>query len=177
MPAIFSITTRHQRLRLIGSCDNYYVFAPGDLLDLHPWPAWCAACARFTEAEQFETVAWYDEQIKVAEHYHKSPGLLPPDGSVRPGDLYDLRRRRAWVSARRSPAKCIECGSTAVTVLWGDADAFDVPGVGRVELQVCGRCSSEGPCVHHWYFTPEGDRVPEPSGATRRRASARSRER
>jgi hypothetical protein len=173
MPGVFEINVGGAITQLVGSCDNYYVLSRGELLELHPWPAWCAACGRFTEAEQFEATAWYDEQIRTAEHYTNRPGLIPPDQyalNLLVRQLPDMRRRRAWRATRQSPPKCIHCGSVAVTVLWGDADTFDVPGVGQVGLRVPGRCSSEGSCVHFWYFTPEGDRTPEPSQLRRQRA-------
>jgi hypothetical protein len=170
MPAVFEISFSGTMTQLAGSCDNYYVLSNRELLELRPWPAWCAACGRFVEAEQFHSIEWYDGQIRVAEHYASRPGLIPPDHN----DLYlnvrqlpDLRRRRAWRATRQSPPKCIGCGSVAVTILWGNAETFDVPGLGRVALRVVGRCSSEGGRVHFWYFTPEGDRIPKPSRETR----------
>jgi hypothetical protein len=172
MPGVFEINVGGTRTGLVGSCANYYVLPRGELLDLDPWPAWCVDCGRFTEAEQFETNAWYDEQIQTAEYYASRPGLIPPDQyelNLLVRQLPDMRRRRAWRATRQSLPKCIQCGSVAVTVLWGKANTFDVPGVGRVGLRVAGRCSSEGSCVHFWYFTPEGDRMPEPSRVSRQR--------
>ena len=133
------------------------------------------ACGKFTEAERFDTVERYEAQIKISEYYAARPGLIPPEQPAlawKVGQLPDLKRRRAWREKRQSPPRCIRCGSAAVTVLWGDSDVFDVPGLGTVRCRMTGLCSSEGPSCHFWYFTPEGMRISEPSLATRRRSGS-----
>jgi hypothetical protein len=171
MPIRYHISVSDAEVVLSSSCDNYYILAPGELLVMQPSPAWCGECKQFTEAEWFDTVEAYDQMIKRAAYYADRPGLIQPEDHsllYLVGRLPDLRRRRTWRAARQSPPKCIQCGSSDVVILDRNGDHSVVPCLGRVDMRVGALISSEGPCCHFWYFTPEGVRVRNPPAGVRR---------
>ena len=148
-----------------GSRGNYYRLEDGREIELHSDPVWCTRCGTVTHGERLEPVAEIDKRIadleRLAAEYWRDiarPPLPTPDA---PGDAHEraqiaeLVSRRAWRTRRRSPPRCLLCGTTRITAL-----EFQKPvraGAGTVVLDVTGFCSTD---FNMWYFTPEGERIP-----------------
>src|SRR5687767_5225509 len=90
---------------------HFYVLEGGQLLPIRVWPAWCERCQKFTASEPIFPIAEEAKELSEFEHFAERPGLIPPDRRVPLWQLPELRLRNTWREARRSPAKCLGCGS------------------------------------------------------------------
>jgi hypothetical protein len=138
----------------------YYVLDDGSRLRVMQTECYCPVCQRIDIAEHLETVADLEhrfqqisilgtEERKVAEFF----------GSIS-DQLDELRKRIDWRRTRRSPAKCLHCGSTEISLLPVSGE-FIHPATGaRMEVTGSGFMST---AEWHATYTPEGD-VIESSG-------------
>jgi hypothetical protein len=160
--------------RFYGSRGNYYEFADGSHLDVYTEPVWCTRCLRVTNGEVIPTLESLDKQLAELG----GPGstlarlLLPPGVSAldfeenfRRERIDEARKRREWRLGRRSPAKCIHCGSTEIVALPHNQPVTVATGPTPITiiLRVTGLCSTN---FNEWFFTPEGDRIPRDTKPT-----------
>ena len=76
---------------------------------------------------------------------------------------WELKRRRRWREGRKSPPKCLECGSTEIVLLPEGEKVENPTGPGWVEVTVTGHCSTS---FNNRSYTPEGDRIPRDTKPT-----------
>jgi hypothetical protein len=69
-----------------------------------------------------------------------------------------LEKRRRWRIDRKSPPKCLSCGSCEIVLLSDGQKVVNPTGSGWIEVTVTGLCST--PFMNRFY-TPEGDRIPK----------------
>lgn len=138
--------------------DQYFYVLEGNItLPILAWPAWCGACRRFRVAERVPTIAELGEELRELEYFAKCPGHIPPDRHVAIWKLPELRVRLPWRAGRVAPAKCLTCGSTAVTSIWPGPEV-EIPGQGICIASFDGWLDTGYSADH--YFTPEGDPMP-----------------
>jgi len=92
----------------------YYHLADGTKLSILQEPAWCSACKAFVIAEVVPSVESLEEKIRGLQA--GDPELLQTWAFVSNGApveerITELRRRIEWRRSRRSPPKCLHCGS------------------------------------------------------------------
>ena len=155
--------------RFSGSCGNYYRLGDGSELELYSEPVWCHRCGGVAHGEDLGTVEridrWVADLERLAAEIRREttrPPLPAPDA---PGDRHqrariaELMLRRAWRASRRSPPRCIFCGTTEITLLEhgkpvrAGRQSFVVL---EVVIGHCGRLDNG------WYFTAEGERIAGP---------------
>ena len=166
MPGIYRLTflPEGRTQKFAGSRGDYYRLADGSEITLCSGPVWCAACAKVTHGEQIESIQEIDRRIRDLERLAAEirremsrPPLPAPDA---PGDRHqqeqiaELKLRRDWRRQRRSPPKCLACGSTDITPL-DHGKPVRISG-GRVRCDCIGMCSTD---FNMCYYSPEGDLV------------------
>jgi hypothetical protein len=158
MPGFYCITFQPS-----GKSTNFartrgeiYLYPDGTELDVHANPVWCLECGKVTHGEHVETLDELDRHIAEFEDpTSESSRFCPLTGRVQ---LQELKRRRVWLTKRRSPAKCLECSSTRIVQL--SFDPMPHPGGdGTIECVCTGMCSTT---FTNRPYTPEGDRMPGP---------------
>jgi hypothetical protein len=159
--------------RFFGSRGNYYEFADGSHLDIYAEPVWCNRCHRVTHGEAIPTIEALDQRLADLDSPVSGADSLLPPALEPPGFRENLRReaineaqrRREWRLTRRSPPKCIHCGSEEIIAL-PDSQPVTVPTDPTpitIVLRVTGMCSTN---FNEWFFTPEGDRIPRDTKPT-----------
>jgi hypothetical protein len=168
LPGLYRLTfLPEQRTQdFAGSRGNYYRLDDGSQITLHSRPVWCNRCDKVTHGEEIESIEEIDKEIarqeRLAAEYWRDiarPPLPTPDA---PGDRHqreriaELQLRRTWRLNRRSPPRCIQCGSAEIVQLEHRKPVH--AGHGTVVLEMIGMCSTG---FNMWYFTPEGERIPD----------------
>ena len=156
MATLFHFDLAGQSYDLAISGRRFYVLEGGRLLPVRVWPAWCEQCRTFTEAEQIFPAADEAKELSEVEHFANCPGHIPPDRRVFVWQLPELRLRKEWRGTRRSPAKCLDCGSVNITSIWPGPDV-DIPGRGKCVGRFGGWADMSGPPAR--YYGAEGDRM------------------
>jgi len=176
MPSFYEITflPEGSKERHYGSRGNYYVLQDESHLDLICEPIWCHLCGDFSEGERLGTLVEIDRELAdlhdPSSHLYRmmmmsaGPELdaLLPRESFRSELTANAQKRRRWRESRSSPPKCIRCGSTRI-VAFNTEFNTDKPvphpsGSGELLVRWLGMCSTGW---NEWYFSPEGDRLPE----------------
>jgi hypothetical protein len=175
VPAFYALTYQPDGRveRFAGSRGNYYEWTDGTRLEMDTTPAWCHACAAVRHGEQLQTVEELDQQI-AALHDPRSE-LYRSRAKDYNGEHKDLgeafarryraplEQRRVWRAARASPPRCTACGSTDLYIYPLDVTVPNPAGEGSVTVRVLGMCSTD---FNEWFFTPEGDRIPQDTKPT-----------
>jgi hypothetical protein len=175
MPAFYEIRwlPEGRTDKFAGSRGNYYEFSKSDRLDLHSVPVWCHRCGKITHGEELSTIDDIDKQIRdlndpSSELYRMTRhGVL--DELLGKGDEFlheqiaELQRRRRWREERKSPPKCIHCGTTQIVALPMGVPVPNPGGPGQIQVDCVGMCSTN---FNEWFFTPEGDRIPRDTRPT-----------
>jgi hypothetical protein len=159
--------------RFHGSRGNYYEFSESDRLDLHSEPIWCRRCADITHGEYLSTIEKLDTEIRdlhdpTSQCYrmarHGSLDLVFGKGEeLLQERLIEVERRRRWRMSRKSPPKCIHCGSIEIVMLPLGKLIPNPVGEGELRVKCVGMCSTS---FNEWFFTPEGDRIPRETRPT-----------
>jgi hypothetical protein len=132
----------------------YYVLDDGSRLRVSQTECYCAVCQRIDIAEHLETAEDLEHRLRQMT----IPGTDERDiadffGSI-PEQMEELRKRIVWRRTRRSPAKCLHCGSAEISLLPNSGKFTDpVTGV-RMQVASSGIMST---VAWHATFTPEGD--------------------
>lgn len=169
MPGLYEIRwlSDGRVVRYAGSRGNYYELSETVHLDLHSWPVWCHPCGKISDGENLSSIAEIDEQIRDlndpssilyrATRYGTIELLAGGGAAFLEKQLAELKLRRQWRVSRRSPPKCIRCGSADIVEIPHGVPIPNPRGAGYVQLCCVGMCSTD---FNEWFFTPEGDRVP-----------------
>lgn len=150
--------------RLTMKTPRAYVLDDGSRLPVIAWPAWCERCRQVTEAEHILSAAEEAKEVDEAENLlvhaedfriHHRP--VPREGRLAYQSMPELRARRRWLAARRSPPKCLECGSVDVVSIWPGPEV-EIPGRGTCVGRFVGfiDLSPQPPAE---YYGVEGNRL------------------
>jgi hypothetical protein len=152
-----------------GSRGDYYGLEDGSQIEVRSGPVWCHRCGGFTHGESIEPPEEIDRQIADLRdpeselfRFFQAGGT----GSLGVGGIrfiMELEARRRWLMGRKSPPKCLECGSADIVVLPEGQEIRNPTGPGRVEVTVTGLCSTS---FNNRFYTPEGDRIPRDTKPT-----------
>ncbi len=166
MPAIYKLRflppdPSHPDMEMCGSRGNYYEFGDGNHLDVWSTPVWCHECRDYKYGERIETLEEIDRHLEEARNptSKRTRSLFAGrmNREFRMKWAEKLQRRREWLQVRRSPPRCLQCGSTDIVRLPENEAVPNPDGPGSVVLEVSGLCST---WFNNWYFTPEGERIP-----------------
>jgi hypothetical protein len=165
MPAVYQIRflPGDEIREVYGSRGDYYELENGTQIDLRSSPVWCPRCNDFTDGESFDTLEEIDQQI--ADLRDPTSELFRFCQDTATGSLgvtgirfiTILQKRRIWRMGRKSPPKCLDCGSTEIVLLPEGQRVANPIGAGWIELTVSGHCSTS---FNNRYYTPQGDRIP-----------------
>lgn len=92
-----------------------YRLPDNSLLGIEQQAAWCEECGSFGSAEIIPSLE--DLKTRIQELQTPTPKLLfiyRTQDSIR-DTIAELHTRLRWRADRRSPARCLACGSTAIT--------------------------------------------------------------
>jgi hypothetical protein len=175
MPAMYEIKflPEGKVLNFAGSRGNYYELADGNHIDVHTEPVWCRQCGKITHGEEIEsqeeidrTLAHLQERraamLSEAES-ERYPAVQDLGGRFSAAYIESMTRRSEWRKARKSPPRCVLCGSIEIVRLPPGEHVPHPDGSGWIELDVIGMCSTS---FNEWFFMPEGDRIPRDTKPT-----------
>jgi hypothetical protein len=174
MPGVYQIKflPGGETREFYGSRGDYYEFDDGSHIDVRSGPVWCRRCNGFTDGESIEGLDEIERQLAdlddpASELYRFTEDTSPTaDGRPRLRPLVTelLTKRRRWREGRRSPPKCLQCGSAEIVVLPCEGERVRNPaGTGWVEVTITGLCSTS---FNNRFYTPEGDRIPRDTKPT-----------
>ena len=137
-----------------------YLLDEGSTLSVPYVPAWCHHCRAVVHAEELPEVIALERQVREWQ-------ASSLDDSIRTWHLEWLASEIAWRSKRRSPAKCLVCGSTDI-VRGSLGGGVLHPGCGyRMPLKLSGHYSLMEPLMQ-WLYSPEGEALGRQAELTRR---------
>jgi hypothetical protein len=175
MPAKYEIAflPNGPKLKFSGTRGNYYEFQDGRRLELHTDPVWCRNCKKVTHGEVIDSIEKIDDRIanleRLAAEIRREMTLPPLPEPNAPGDreqreqIAEWKLRRQWRLQRRSPPRCIICGSIDIVAFPLDQVIPNPAGEGSVTMTCTGLCSTS---FNEWFFTPEGERIPRDTKPT-----------
>ncbi len=154
------------------SAVGFYQFANGRRMGVPSIPGWCDDCRTFVNVEQLPTPGELKDGLKQFSRLGKNLAELVLDevknenvsDRIREDILTDSQAQfTAYgeaMSARKSPRRCLSCGSTRVFRLPADGKWIDHPGglPGRVRVQPI-RVHVSGRFEYRWYDS-EGRPIP-----------------
>jgi hypothetical protein len=123
-------------------------------MDLEATPGWCRRCGGVADVERVEPVAEIEREL--AELRDPGSERYRAFRRVRAKLIAGLERRRLWRAGRRSPARCLSCGSADVVAFPMNEAVPHPAGDGTVEARCIGFCRV---APHGWLFTAEGERI------------------
>jgi hypothetical protein len=140
----------HAHLRT-GVVFHYYELADGRRTVMHTTFAWCHGCAELVTAEELPGIELLETRLAAAKQERSM--VLATHAQI----------ALTWRKARRSPPRCLECGSTALTDVSQQPDDwrsmfFLHPGCGGT----CRVTGSAHMSMGMWdiaVYTPEGDLI------------------
>jgi len=158
MPGFYRITFRPsgKSIEFAGTRGEKYVCPDGTEVAVRANPIWCLECGKITHGEHLETLEELDRNIADFEDPTSEPSRLFQRS--RDVQLQKLKQRRIWLTKRRSPAKCLDCGCTRIIHLSPNPLPHPVA-QGTIECAWIGMCSTD---FTNRPYTPEGDRIPGP---------------
>jgi hypothetical protein len=161
-----------------GSCetlclgsDSYYLIPKGTVR-LYQAVAWCRDCKKFRCAERLPPIEDLDREIakcrdgiaqlhgelgKWRSRLGGSKDLLLVELNISEEEFESLELSREWRRDRKSPPRCLRCGSTALVFL-PDGEVCDHPsGRGRVFIEITSHLQTFA--AEEEYYTSEGLRI------------------
>jgi len=171
MPAVYQIRflPGGETRAVCCSRGDYYELRDGSHIGVRSSPVWCRRCNDFTDGEAIEALEEIDQQIadlrdpmsELFRFYQdNASGSLGVDGIH---SIIELEKRRRWLEGRKSPPKCLGCGSTEIVLLPDGQKVTNPTGSGWIEVSVTGLCST--PFTNR-YYTSEEDRIPRDTKPT-----------
>lgn len=134
-----------------------YRLPDGNLLHVRQTECWCPNCNQIDIAERIQSIVELEKELELLRNPDDDDeeafmlALLSDPIEER---IADLELRLIWRRERKSPAKCLRCGSTEIVPL-PDSKEFSHPATGeRVVVAGHGFAST---AEWHAEFTPEGD--------------------
>ena len=152
-----------------GSRGDHYELANGTHIDFCSSPVWCRQCDEFTDGESIEVLEEIDRQIADLRYPTSELfGFIRESGTDSIGVegirfITELEKRRRWRDRRKSPPKCLTCGSMEIVLLPDKVAVTNPTGSGWIEVTVTGHCST---LFMNRFYTPEGDRIPKDTKPT-----------
>jgi hypothetical protein len=134
-----------------------YRLPDGKWLHVRQTECWCPTCNRIDMAECIESIEELENELaRLRNPDDEEAKIIAFIGKPVEERITELQLRIIWRQNRKSPAKCLHCGSTEIVPI-PDAQEFAHPATGeRVVVAGCGFASTAA-----WYaeFTPEGDLI------------------
>ena len=136
-----------------------YRLPDGTKLPVLQQAAWCPNCQAFALAEDVPSIESLEAEIRGLEA--SDPNLLQKwafvsNGAPIENRMAELRKRVEWRWARRSPPRCLPCGSVGVTPV-PDSAEFAHPQTGeRVVVGFTGFVDMDPWAAE---FSPEGEKL------------------
>ena len=134
-----------------------YRLPDGSTLAVDQQPAWCPTCGQFVLAERLPELAELEEMLAAVRGQEpEALRRLAVFGRSAEDKVAELTRRIAWRCGRRSPARCLHCGSDRAFAIPAGGE-FAHPSTGeRVAVVSSGFASME-----RWVaeFSPEGIKI------------------
>ncbi len=145
------------------SSGNFYRLNDGREIPLSRHPVWCDACGEVTDGERIEPIdeieAGIQKYERLAVEIRREMALPPTPSPNAPGEraalseIAKLQFRASWRRERKSPPRCLRCGSTQIIKL------SEVPietRVGKISMTFIGFIDT---FKSYGKFTPEGERI------------------
>jgi hypothetical protein len=136
----------------------YYVMADGQTTLLLTQPVWCRNCMRITQGELLGPASDWDQKIvelqnEIKDNLSRGFGNGDSGPEKRLANYINQRRLRM---ERKSPPRCIECGSADCVVFPQGQEVPSPKGHGRVVVRQVGMCDNG---YRYWYYSQEGERM------------------
>jgi hypothetical protein len=126
-----------------------YLLSDGSTLSVPYVPAWCHRCQAVMHGEELPEIAWLEQQLREWQ----ASGL---EKQTQAWHVAWLERKIAWRSERRSPAKCLACGSSEIVRGSFQGGAPHPSCGGWLALRRSGHFSLMEPLMQSLY-SPEGE--------------------
>jgi hypothetical protein len=131
-----------------------YRLPDGSTLWVEQQPAWCPSCGHFVLAERLPDVVELKESLAAVQAGEpEKVRQLAFLGRSPDEQVAELTRRIAWRRVRRSPPRCLYCGSDRVLAL-PPGNEFSHPATGERVIVASSGFASMGRWVAE--FSPEG---------------------
>jgi hypothetical protein len=162
MPSVYEIrfSPSGETREYFGSRGDYYELGDGSHVDVRSKPVWCHQCGEFTDGESIEG---FDEIDRHLTELRDPTSDLSRGLRYRQQIIEQFEERRRWLIARKSPPKCLECGSAAIVLFPIGESVRNPSGPGWVVVTIGGHCSTS---FNNRFYTPEGDRIPRDTKPT-----------
>jgi hypothetical protein len=85
------------------------------LLGIEQEAAWCEECRSFGSAEFIPSIEDLNARVQELQTPTQKHLFIYQTQEAIIGAIDQLRTRMRWRAARKSPARCLACGSTAIT--------------------------------------------------------------
>lgn len=92
-----------------------YCLPDKSMLPVEQEVAWCKGCRSFGSAEAIPSIEELHARVQELQTPTQKLLFLYGTKEVMNGAIDELRTRLSWRTARESPARCLACGSTAIT--------------------------------------------------------------
>jgi hypothetical protein len=102
-----------------------YRLSDGTKLVILEAPAWCPACERFVVAEDIPSVVSLEEELRglqAGDSDLLDKWEFVSNGAPVEQRIAELRRRIKWRRGRRSPPRCLHCGSLGIVPIPGSGE-------------------------------------------------------
>jgi hypothetical protein len=133
-----------------------YRLPDGSLLFVRQTDCWCAKCHGFEVAEDIPNCIELETDLRRLANGDEDERLWIRYGTPTKELFDDLRRRIEWRRTRRSPPKCLHCGSTNIVVV-PEGDEFAYPKNGERVVKIAIGFAST--VQWHAEFTTEGELI------------------
>lgn len=160
MSGRYSVTCSHCAFaQSFGAPPCVYALPGGESMRIPDGFAWCQACDSVTRCETLPALTDLERLLDEARREADQDFVL------------ELERTKAWLGARISPARCLDCASTHILAFplgWSiyqdeesDEDFHDIPhpdcsGMLHVESYALSLYQGEAA-----QYSPEGERIPD----------------
>lgn len=154
----------------------YYRLGPDERLIFEWQLGWCRRCEEFVKMEELPTLRRVDAEIEKLESCRRDRDRIDAKNHACYSEAYPTQedtletwlRKRRWIQDRKSPPRCLECGSVFGVVALDSLPTTDDnvrphPGLpGRtIKVGAIGHCSPESlpDTRREIEYDPEGNRL------------------
>jgi len=113
-----------------------YRLNDGSTLHIEQQAAWCEQCRRFGSAELVSSIDELRDWLEELQNPTQSIHFALPSADAIQGAIDEVQVRLRWFQTRKSPARCLTCGSTAITpIRFGEDGTCVVNGKRLIALE------------------------------------------
>jgi hypothetical protein len=179
MPSYLKITFMPEG-KIVDWCvnDDCFYAMDGYQIQISTWPVWCNQCREFTDGEIIHSLeeltacaarlesgelareheqrtAWSTQQY-AADAGNVDEKRVRAKRRREKSELRMARREIEWRTQRRSPPRCLGCGTTDIVDFRHDEEVPSPCSDGTVRIEYAGHCRSMNPKA---YYTAEGEEI------------------